>query len=76
MAKPQRAEMLGDIRSRLWDLIEKDMAQLYFKLQEDTLLTELLRIKVITEEEFDEVVDSAFGNLAEHISKNPDMYLD
>jgi hypothetical protein len=67
--------MLGDIRSRLWDLIEKDMAELYFQLREDALLVELERIKVITEDEFDAVVDSAFLNLAEHISKNPDMYL-
>jgi hypothetical protein len=74
MTKAQRKEMLGEIRKRLFNLIEKDMAEIYFKLQEDELLNELERIKVITEDEFCDVVDSAFMNLAHFVSENPDHY--
>jgi hypothetical protein len=74
MSKTQKKELIENLRSRLFEEHEKAMVNVYKAMREDSFMQELLKVGIITSEEWVDIMDDSFGNLWEHVSTHADAY--
>jgi hypothetical protein len=69
-----KEELLQKLRSHLFDTHEQAMYQIYQSMLQDSKMSALLELEVISEFDYLEVIEDTFRNLQEFIVENPDHY--